>query len=923
MKRPYRCRSATLRAAICTALLGPAWAAHAQGQDADTESDVSARSDLAQPQIEEVFVTGRLQSAATDVVTERIDQEVVADYLGADQIARTGDSTVSLALRRLPGVTLVRDQFIYVRSLGERYSSVTLNGALVPSPDLTRSVIPLDIFPAEIIDSLEVRKGYTPELWAAFGGGNIDIRTRAIPTEPLFSVEIGTAWNSDSGDNGLSYDGGGDDFLGEDDGTRALPGEINSALQTYVGNLSPTGIFNQLVKDGNTHTFDEAQAINREVATSLNRDIGMQSKSLDPDLNLEAVAGNRWYFGENERWEFGALGVVSYANQWRNRNRVERSVAEPDTDFAETQRTINGVSLTGALNLGLNFTADHEIKTTSMYLRTTDDEASITTGHNFNFPLDDGRQFREYRIRYEERDLTVNQISGRHTLGADTRALVPFLDHDVLDGLTYAWYYSDTKATTDIPNETLVSAVDQIDPANGDLLSTSIRASGSAADYRFTDLEDDVETYGWDLSKPFTFDHWDVEVSGGWDYSRKGRGYLQTQLQLGSTSAPLSALTGGPDAALTNPADVFTDDNITNPANGFVLNSGGIGTESYLAGQTVDGAYGRVDLNLGDSWRVTGGARWEQFSQASLPIDPLEYDVDVGQTPIPPDQLDEIVFIEDDVYPALALTYMKPGFWAEEFQLRFGASQTVARPDLREISASTFIDPLTEARVRGNPNLTTSDLTNFDIRAEWFFNDGDNFTVSLFYKDIDSPIETVRGAGSDDNVALTFVNGEQAELYGVELEWFKSLAPLAGKIGKWTQYFFFAGNLTVSDSEITIGDAALNLTNNKRAMSQQSDYVANLQLGFDAPNDKHSASLVYNFYSERLFAAGRGGAPDEYEQPFHSLDFIYTYYPLEALSLRLRLQNILDEDLEIEQIGVTTFEQEFGITAKLDLKYQF
>jgi hypothetical protein len=115
----------------------------------------------------------------------------------------------------------------------------------------------------------------------------------------------------------------------------------------------------------------------------------------------------------------------------------------------------------------------------------------------------------------------------------------------------------------------------------------------------------------------------------------------------------------------------------------------------------------------------------------------------------------------------------------------------------------------------------------------------------------------------------------------------------------------------------------LNLTNNKRAMSQQSDYVANLQLGFDAPNDKHSASLVYNFYSERLFAAGRGGAPDEYEQPFHSLDFIYTYYPLEALSLRLRLQNILDEDLEIEQIGVTTFEQEFGITAKLDLKYQF
>ena len=103
-------------------------------------------------------------------------------------------------MRRVPGLTLVNDQFVYVRGLGERYSSVQLNGAQVPSPDLTRNVIPLDIFPTEIIDALQVQKGYSPEQPAAFGGGNIDIRTRGIPNGPVVNIEIGSGTNSDAGD---------------------------------------------------------------------------------------------------------------------------------------------------------------------------------------------------------------------------------------------------------------------------------------------------------------------------------------------------------------------------------------------------------------------------------------------------------------------------------------------------------------------------------------------------------------------------------------------------------------------------------------------------------------------------------------------------------------------------------------------------
>ena len=132
-----------------------------------------------------------------------------------------------------------------------------------------------------------------------------------------------------------------------------------------------------------------------------------------------------------------------------------------------------------------------------------------------------------------------------------------------------------------------------------------------------------------------------------------------------------------------------------------------------------------------------------------------------------------------------------------------------------------------------------------------------------------------------------------------------------------------AGNVTVSDSEITIGDAAPNLTNNKREMTQHSDLVVNFQLGYDSPNEMHSAAIAYNLYSERIFFAGRNGADDAVEQPFNSLDFTYSFHPTEKLSVKLRLQNLLDQDTVIEQGGVDVLEQNAGRTAKVDFSYRF
>src|SRR5262245_30660027 len=340
--------------------------------------------------IEEIVTIGRLRTTAMDVIGARQEEDVVSDFLGAAAIARVGDSTVSAALRRVPGLTLVNDQFIYVRGLGERYSSAQLNGAQVPSPDLTRNVIPLDIFPTDIIQAIQVQKGYSPEVPAAFGGGNVDIITRSIPNRGVANFEIGSGPNSDAHGEGLAYPGGDSDGLGRDDGTRAFPQPLEAGLQTYLGNISPASILTGLQRDGNTHSIAEAEAINRDLAVSLYRDVDIHSKNLSPDGSLEVALGNKWFLSDDDTWTFGALGLVSYDNSWRNRTRVERNIADPVNLVETKERTINQVSATGVVNLGLGFLSDHQVSTSSFYLRNTEDEAAIATRTTNNFQISEG-----------------------------------------------------------------------------------------------------------------------------------------------------------------------------------------------------------------------------------------------------------------------------------------------------------------------------------------------------------------------------------------------------------------------------------------------------------------------------------------------------------------------------------------------------
>ena len=186
--------------------------------------------------IEEVVVTARQYNAAAQLTDERIMDDAVSDLLGADSISRVGDSNVAIALQRVPGLSLVNGQFVYVRGLGERYSQTTVNGASVPSVDLSRNVVPLDLFPSFIVNSLSVQKSYSADRQASFGGA-IDIRTKRIPNGFVGGLQLGSAFNDANDDEVLTYAGGGEDNEGQDDGTRALSPRLQDALIQYQGNV--------------------------------------------------------------------------------------------------------------------------------------------------------------------------------------------------------------------------------------------------------------------------------------------------------------------------------------------------------------------------------------------------------------------------------------------------------------------------------------------------------------------------------------------------------------------------------------------------------------------------------------------------------------------------------------------------------------
>jgi TonB-dependent receptor len=259
--------------------------------------------------------------------------------------------------------------------------------------------------------------------------------------------------------------------------------------------------------------------------------------------------------------------------------------------------------------------------------------------------------------------------------------------------------------------------------------------------------------------------------------------------------------------------------------------------------------------------------------------------------------------VSDEVLPALTATY-KIG---EDMQIRAGYGKTVSRPDFREFATIRYQDPENADSVMGNSDLTYTTIQNFDLRWEWYMSAVETFSVALFSKYFENPIETTLTAS--DTPVTTFKNAKEATLYGAEIDFRKNLEFLNPKL----ELFSLSGNLALIESEVKIREEDLSvLTTNNREMQGQSPYVINMQLSYDDVDDGTSLNLAYNRFGERIRRLGQQKQADHYEQPFDQVDFVAQKSLDEAWKLKFKIGNLLDDKVVWKQDGEVTREYKKG-----------
>ncbi|MDT8450780.1 MAG: TonB-dependent receptor, partial [Wenzhouxiangellaceae bacterium] len=793
--------------------------------DATTERNFElppAGLELAEFVVVEPFIEGSL----TEVVAIRRESTAVTDVLSAEQISRAGDSDVGAALKRVTGLTLVRGEFIFVRGLGERYSSVELNGATLPSPDPTRRVLPMDLFPADIVSRIVVQKTADAEMPAAFGGGNVQMTTRQFPEEFVFNVGYSTAYNSESTwQTARSYDGGDRDWTGFDDDTRDVPPLLDDA--TANGQfLRRASLFNP---EGVSP--EQLEAIGEQVAART--PFSTRNKELPADRGFGVTLGNSWTFGTGIQGGF--LATVDYSDEWRFRDEQRRTFAatneglQPVNDL-DVQRTLRNIDLSGFLTGGIEIGDWTSLGTNVMLLRKSEDETRFDEG------IVDSQLLQRFKLEWTENQLFAAQWFGDHT--------VPGL------GLNLDWQFTKGRATREDPN-----TVDwrRDDDDRDGVFVFSGRADGNSQSWAV--LDEDLTDWSIDLRQPLPeLGFAKIALKGGLGRTRRDRiSILRTFSFDGRVPRDLVEL---PQEEIIAPENI-------GPRR-LELGESTRATDNYTAEQELDTWFVMLETDLFDRLVMTGGLRHESNFQNVI--------TDDFSNPDAPPQIGEID--DDDDLLSGSLTWRI----TDNAQLRLGYAETLSRPDFREISPAPFTDPQTDLRTVGNLDLETTSIENFDARFEYYFNEIDSFSFAYFTKDLSDPIEQVVTSGGSGTL-VTLQNAESATVDGWEVDLYRSL----GLVNDWQwldrirmgwlrgiglEHFFIAANYTDLSTEINIDAETSNITNPTRRLQGASPWVVNAQIGYTSPREDLELTLLFNSFGERISRAGTQGQPDIFEEPF-------------------------------------------------------
>lgn len=785
----------------------------------------------------------RIVGSALDAMDKRRKKVSVAEVIGAEQMSRQGDSNAASALKRATGVTIVGGRFVYVRGLGERYSSTLLNGSGLPSPDPERRVVPLDMFPAGLLKSVTIEKSYSVDKPGEFGGGTVLIDTRAFPKEFELSLSLSTSMRlGTTFEQGLAVDGGPTDWLGIDGGFRSLPANVQKASDSQP--ILPGDLFSD-----SGYTNDELEAFGESMPTN----ITPHRRLVPPGIGLSVTYGDSFQLRENdEDYRFGYLMSLVYDSEWE-RLQFDRNIytvgqggklelAHPYS-FEQLQQEITTAAF---LNLGLDWGPNYQFRLTSFLNRISTDESRDYSGEN----RDVATRIRVVRARWVERMLSSNQLKAA--------IKVPELNMNI-DAR-----YALSVATRLEPDRRQVRY--DLEPSLGTYF-LSDRPEGNQR--VFSDLLDFAHDVGVDVSAPV---HQDgplkLEMKGGVALLVKDRTVDTRRLKY-MHKGPLST----DDAVLQlTPEEIFSPKYISRE--GFVLNEVTLPTDNYTADQIIFGAYAQLTLNWGEMFTLVAGVRLEHSEQTVTTFEPFN-----PNPVLVPAELDST-----DVLPSVSAVYR----FEEDMALRFNVARTVSRPDFRELSPATFNDVTGGRQLFGNPDLDRALLTHVDLRWDWNPSQGELLSVGAFFKHFDKPIETIIVPSAQ--LSVTYANAPEAYNTGIELEFTKDF----GFLHEALEDLYLSGNAAWIFSNVNLEGLGSIQTSKERPLQGQAPFVVNLQLGYQNADSGTGVSLLYNVSGRRIVEAGAQDAPDSYTEPVHQLDFVFRQTLGDGWKLNFKAKNLLD-----------------------------
>ncbi len=775
----------------------------------------------------------------------------VASFLSAEDLVRSGDSNAALALTRLSGLSVVSGKFAFVRGLGDRYSSSLLNGSPLPSPEPLKRTVPLDLFPSNILEGAAVEKTFAASAPGEFGGGLINLQTIGMPSENFMTFKYGISGDTvTTAEKGLIYGGSDLDWSGYDDGLRDVPAPLQNVLNSGE-RLS-------------SFSSSEVEAVGESLVNSPLSVI--QQAKLGPAVEGSISAGRSIYAGEVE---VGLIGVVGYDQDWTTKDVARNFVQgnEAGTRINSTQTSFDAtVNALGSLTLNWG---ENEVQTTVFYVHSTTKEAQIDTGVDFNAPGANSLVHDESTGWYE-RELAFYQLRGEH----------------FVNDFTFNWRGAVASSSRDAPYErSLRRLVDNVGDAPKYSTANNYRIS-------FSTLEDEMLSGGADLNyTAYLGGDREMNLSGGLDFSTTDRTYNFLGLRFaGGNSLP-------DDVEIARPDYLFSPDNI-GPTR-FVLSEVLSANDSYAASLDIAAGYVEAEIDLAQFIQTTFGLRYEEAEQNVRTFDRFGNE-GTGAVSLQNNYL----------LPSVLLNWN----FADDLQLRLGYSNTIARPQFRELALSSYIDPDTDRTYRGNSGLIDSELTNFDARLEYYFGRNQFVSIAGFMKEIENPIEEVQYSTSTFVFETTFINSPKAELFGGELEYRTKFAlPLSSK---WVQdrEWMFSANYTYTSAEIqaeegdqvfdplsrSLKDASLYSLDGS-TLQGTPEHILNLQFGWEGDVDQ--LTLLLGWVDERILQRGLDtpGAivPDVVEDPGIQLDLVYKRDFVLAghdIGFSLSGRNLLNED---------------------------